>query len=474
MCLACIRGRVDITEGVTKQITVYFCRGCERYSQPPTQWLPCALESKELLALCLKRIKGLNRVRLVDACFLWTEPHSKRLKVRVTVQKEVFAATILQQTFEVEVIVGGQQCPDCARVEAKNTWNTVVQVRQKVDHKRTFLYLEQLILKHHAHKDVLNIKSASDGLDFFFPSRSHAGRFADFLAAVAPVRSKLSEQLITQDVHSGDSTYKFTISVEIVPLCKDDLIFLPPRVARAFGGISPLVLCTRVGTLLHLLDPNTLQSAELATALYWREPFGSLATSRHLVAFFVLDVEPGRQDGRLCLADVQVAKAADFGRTSQTFFARTHLGHVLRPGDMVLGYDLATSNFNNTDLDQYRGRTSLPDVVLVRKTYAHLSTGRRRNWTLRELDKAEDENMTKADRERLEQDHERFMQDLEEEPELRAGINLFRDPHAVAPLHTDDDDQVPRVPLEELLDGLTLDVGLATGQDDVEMDRRRL
>ena len=60
-----------------------------RYLQPPSTWLPAALESRELLAICLKRLKGLNKVHLVDAGFIWTEPHSKRVKVKLTVQKEV-------------------------------------------------------------------------------------------------------------------------------------------------------------------------------------------------------------------------------------------------------------------------------------------------------------------------------------------------------------------------------------------------
>ena len=35
-----------------------------------------------MLALCLQKIKGLNKeVKLVDASFIWTEPHSKRIKV---------------------------------------------------------------------------------------------------------------------------------------------------------------------------------------------------------------------------------------------------------------------------------------------------------------------------------------------------------------------------------------------------------
>ncbi|KAJ2527563.1 ribosome-binding protein, partial [Coemansia sp. RSA 1937] len=104
MCVNCVRSIVDITEGIPKQATVHWCKNCERYLQPPITWMSCDLESRELLALCLKKLKGLVKVRLVDAGFIWTEPHSRRIKVKLTIQKEVFAATILQQTFEVEYV----------------------------------------------------------------------------------------------------------------------------------------------------------------------------------------------------------------------------------------------------------------------------------------------------------------------------------------------------------------------------------
>ena len=52
-----------------------------RYLNPPSHWIACALESRELMALCLKKLKHLSDVRLVDANFIWTEPHSKRIKV---------------------------------------------------------------------------------------------------------------------------------------------------------------------------------------------------------------------------------------------------------------------------------------------------------------------------------------------------------------------------------------------------------
>ncbi len=38
-----------------------------------------------------------SQVKLVDAGFIWTEPHSMRLKVKLTVQGEVLNGAILQQ-----------------------------------------------------------------------------------------------------------------------------------------------------------------------------------------------------------------------------------------------------------------------------------------------------------------------------------------------------------------------------------------
>jgi nonsense-mediated mRNA decay protein 3 len=155
---------------------------------PPNAWVYCELESRELLTFCLKRIKGMNKVKLIDAGFVWTEPHSRRLKVKITVQKEVFTSTILQQVFVIEFVVQMMQCPACAASFTDHTWQAVVQARQKVDHKRTFLYLEQLILKHSAHTNTIRIKEMPDGLDFYFGHRSHAAKFVDFLQAVTPLR----------------------------------------------------------------------------------------------------------------------------------------------------------------------------------------------------------------------------------------------------------------------------------------------
>ena len=115
MCVECVRTQVDITEGISKNCVVTYCSQCERYLQPPKHWIRADLESKELLTFCIKRIKGLQKVKLVDAGFVWTEPHSKRLKTKLTIQKEVLNGAILQQTFVTEFVVEWRMCDACAR-----------------------------------------------------------------------------------------------------------------------------------------------------------------------------------------------------------------------------------------------------------------------------------------------------------------------------------------------------------------------
>ena len=45
---------------------------------------------------------------------------------------QVMNGAILQQVFVVEFVIMSQMCDDCHRVEAKDFWKAVVQVRQKV------------------------------------------------------------------------------------------------------------------------------------------------------------------------------------------------------------------------------------------------------------------------------------------------------------------------------------------------------
>lgn len=473
MCVNCLRGRVDITEGIPKQGTLYFCKGCERYLSPPSSWVSAPLESRELLALCLKRLKGLNKVHLIDAGFIWTEPHSKRIKVRVSIQMEVFGA-ILQQVFIVEYVVHHEMCLNCHRKEAKDTWTAVVQVRQKATHKKTFLYLEQLIVKHNAHTQCVNIKAEKDGIDFYFGHRNEAKRLTEFLACVVPTRSKTSEQLISADIHSNTFNFKFTYSVEIVPICKDDVVCLPVIIAKQLGNISQVLICSKVNTNVALIDPVTLQKCEIRQELYFNHPFASICSQSQLTEYIVIDIEPVYDatgapivDGKFALADAYVARVKDFGSNDIQFITRTHLGFILQPGDNVWGFDLTCSNIN--DVHKHGNRLDLskyPDVMLVKKSFTEKRRTRRRQWKLKPLEKV-DMDMTKREHETQEREFEEFMQELEEDVDLRGTINIYKD-SAVQPatLSEAGDDPELVVGLDEMLDDFdTMRIG-GDGPDD--------
>jgi len=67
------------------------------------------------------------------------------------------------------------------------------------------------------------------------------------------------------------------------------------------------------------------------------------------------------------LADVWVVRSYEIGQPdAQVFHCRTHLGRLLRPGDIVYGYDLANTNLNDPIFDSMK-REDVPDAVLVRK-----------------------------------------------------------------------------------------------------------
>lgn len=214
-CPSCLASKSDVTKGISTETTLHQCRGCQRWHIDAGKWMACDLESRELMTICLKNVNGLNKsgvngeaTRLVDAGWIWTEPHSMRLKIRLTVQKEVQSGTILQQSFVVVFVVRNQQCIECQAEFRQGSWKSLVQVRQRVGHKRTFLYLEQLILKHGAHRGTLNIETFRDGMDFYFPDKGKAARFITFLENVVPIKVSPFVVILT-----------FTIISRLSPLC---------------------------------------------------------------------------------------------------------------------------------------------------------------------------------------------------------------------------------------------------------------
>ena len=367
------------------------------YLSPP--WIKCELESQDLLSICLKRVKGLNRVKMVDAGFVWTEPHSKRIKMKITIQKEVQANSILQSAFVVELVVENLQCDDCKKTWTPHTWNSVVQLRQKIDHKRTILYLEQLILKHNMHAKAINVKEQPDGIDFFFATKTHALMLNDFIHSQVVSEARQSKQLVSADISSNDYNYKHTYYIELAPVCREDLVFLPPKLQRELGGASPIALVTKVATLIQLLDPINRKSYTLDDNSYWSHGFKAICTRKQLSEFVILNVDEqyGAKSAKAALnvskvdeaahfnyVDLELQRISDFGENETRVFAKSHLGNVLKIGDHIWGYDM--ESLNSFEVEGLK--KNLPDVIVVRKCYAQKKTNnKKRIWKLKHIDK---------------------------------------------------------------------------------------
>ena len=104
----------------------------------------------------------------------------------------------------------------------------------------------------------------------------------------------------------------------------------------------------------------------------------------------------------------------------------------------------------------------VPDVVLVKKVYAEKSVrNRRRKWKLKHMQGlhhtvgAGSASMSDGGYE-----YNDFLEDLEEDPELRKNVNVYKDASKVAgQMAVDDQDSVadsqdiPQITLAEMLDG---------------------
>ncbi|KAL0925398.1 hypothetical protein M5K25_003723 [Dendrobium thyrsiflorum] len=398
--------------------------------------------------------------------FSLSEPHSKRIKLRLRVQREALNGAILEQSHLIEFTQHDNLCESCSRFQANpDQWVAAVQLRQHVSHRRTFFHLEQLILHHGAAARTLRIKEADRGVDFFFGNRSHAIKFVDFISSSVPVQSRSDKQLVSHDPKSNTYNYKHTFSVEICPICREDLICLPPKVANTLGNLGPLVLCTKVSNSIVLLDPFTLRSAYLDAKQYWGSPFKALLSSRQLVEYIILDVEMESSEisvggSKYALAYAQVARVSDFGKNDNIFAVRTHLGHLLNPGGYALGYDLYGANINDFEVDKYKG-LDLPHAILVKKSYEEKRQKRRgkgRSWKLKSLNMEIDNAKGRMGEEKRANDYEEFLRDLEENPELRFNMSLYHNndyqPSEMA--STVGGDELPSVPLDELIAELAI------------------
>jgi len=136
----------------------------------------------------------------------------------------------------------------------------------------------------------------------------------------------------------------------------------------------------------------------------------------------------------------------------------SHLGNDLLPCQKAVGYDLTAGNFNESDYEEAERRYSLPDVILVRRSF---SKNRRnnRNFKVKQLAKSEGDIKRNGESQKADRDYDQFLNDLEEDPDLRSNVVLYKKDGAPqsssSVMVTDDDDDehdMPKIPIEELVE----------------------
>jgi nonsense-mediated mRNA decay protein 3 len=99
-------------------------------------------------------------------------------------------------------------------------------------------------------------------------------------------------KLVSADQKSNTANYKHNFAVEIAPICKDDLVILPRKLAMNLSNISSVVLVKGVAAGIHVLDPFTCERQEVSSEKYWRHQFTPVMTFKDLTRFVVLSVDP--------------------------------------------------------------------------------------------------------------------------------------------------------------------------------------
>ncbi len=422
-CGACLSQQFDLKDLLQprgERIDIYQCRECRRYARTETVFENCDVESPQLLSICLKHIPGFIQTKssqvklhIVDAIWVWTEPHCMRLKVRVTVRAEMENVQ-MQQRVMVVFQVKWKQCPDCDREYTSRTWQAIVQLRQKREQgaPRKGLAALEMALKRNVEvrKHVLQIDSCRHGLDFYFLHLAQAQTFASFLNRLAPMRLKTSQKLVSTNAHDNTAHVKHTLTADMVPLCRDDLILVGKTARGKLAGRLGLVL--RVTSNISIVDASpkrtpAVETMDIAAEQYYKaggdKSFPIIQTAERMIRWVVLDVEfldPNdvsastttsildeglkTRGDKYAMAEALVARESDMGKNDATYSCVTHLGHLIQPGDIVLGYDLesssaslslSTSSLGVVDLeDVVHSNVVLPDVVLVKKVSGTTTT----------------------------------------------------------------------------------------------------
>lgn len=362
ICFRCLNNETNLVRDIKETMVIETCRGCSRYLIPPNGWKSFSWGSQDLLIYLLGRNKSVKGLNIIDSNFIYTEEHSQRMQVEITILKDG-----IQQNCILKYIIKNMQCPNCMRTEAKQYWKAIVQLRQPNHHPRTFLFIEQLLIKHKAHLATSNIKERKDGIDFYYLDRTDAVAMVSFITSYCGTRVITSSRLISEDDSNNTANKKFSFSVEILPFCQDDLVYLGPKNSL---GLGPYALVTKVRSMVTFLDPFSLKTNKLHSSQYFANESNYKILMRSSIfkkytVIYARALDKERIEATITDDGINLIEVV------------THL--KIKDNDVVVGYSIANCNLA-VDIDIQA------EVLLVRKY-----NNQKRNWKLKTEKEINDE-----------------------------------------------------------------------------------
>ena len=121
-------------------------------------------------------------------------------------------------------------------------------------------------------------------------------------------------------------------------------------------------------------------------------------------------------------------------------------------------FDLKNSNVNDPQLEKM-SEDKISDVVLVKKVYAEKSVrNRRRKWRLKHMEGLHETVGGSNSMSDGGYEYNDFLEDLEEDPELRKNVNVYKDPAKIAVDRdsVSESEDIPQITLAEMLDDLDI------------------
>ena len=234
MCLQCLvqtdndqtKNQGALAGELEREVTQ--CGKCDRWQLRQDAWVHHEMESSGLLSLLMKKVLELQKqtkskadVKVLNAAFIWTEPHSKKLKISVEIEKDMLEGKVrVKQNLDYNFKICNRQCNECIREATDHAWGAMIQIRQYVEHKRTFYHLEALLTKKGLHNLILGVQIANGGIDLYFKSPNLARPVIECIQSNFPTKGKKSKKVVSADRKSHTANQEITYLIEILPLCR--------------------------------------------------------------------------------------------------------------------------------------------------------------------------------------------------------------------------------------------------------------